>query len=209
MSADLIQDYFRRDLDAAEEEALAQQLQASPEAAERFAALAAGDYKGFALPEPGQAAQGGGRARWLALLAIGIGLATAGTVLWKGRPDGRGSVAVIQDAQDDGFAVVERPEPARPAEAPSAAPAEAARLLVQAQTPRGPFEVRVAGAKAQSGGVFNAQGRRVADLVMLDSRHFRWDGRLEDGKPAGAGPYQLRLDAEGRQLRQWVEIEVR
>lgn len=53
MSApDLIADYYRRDLDADEEEALAAQLEASPEDAARFAQLAAAEYHSFGLPEP-------------------------------------------------------------------------------------------------------------------------------------------------------------
>lgn len=206
MSADLIVDYFRRDLDAAEEESLAQLLAASPEAAERFAALAADDYAAMGLPEPaGQA-----KRRWLPLIALGLAVGGAAAAVWFGRPQAS-RVAVIAQSEDGDFAVVERPQPQAVDAAPQAAPSDEAapRLYVQAQTPRGPFDIRVSGAKAEAVGVFNAQGRRIAGLDALDSRRFRWDGRDEDGKAVSAGPYQLRLEAKGRVLKQWVEIEVR
>jgi hypothetical protein len=196
MSADLIQDYFRRDLDAAEEESLAQRLRASPEATARFAALAAQDYRAMGLTGPDGNREG--RA-WhvLPLIVLSIGLLTALTVLWKGRPQASRAVPA------SGVEVVQLPEAvAKPSSVP-----EASRLLVQAQTPRGPFEIRVSGPKAENGEVFDARGRRFAALQRLDSRRFRWDGRDEDGHPAVPGPYELRVDADGQALKQWVEIE--
>jgi hypothetical protein len=196
MSADLVQAYFRRDLDAAEEESLAQLLQASPEAAARFAALAAADYRGFGLTGPDGNREG--RA-WhvLPLIVLGIGLLTALTVLWKGRPQASRAVPA------NGVDVVQLPE----AVVQATSIPEASRLLVQAQTARGPFEIRVSGPKAENGEVFDARGRRFAALQRLDSRRFRWDGRDEEGHPAPPGPYQFRVDSDGQTLKQWVEIE--
>jgi hypothetical protein len=155
------------------------------------------------LPEPADQA----KRRWLPLIALGIAVGGAATAAWFGRPQGS-RVAVIAQSEDGDFAVVERPRPQSPVE--EAAPVGTApRLFVQAQTPRGPFEIRVSGAKAEAVGVFDAQGRRIAGLDALDSRRFRWDGRDEDGKAVAAGPYQLRLEAKGKLLKQWVEIEVR
>lgn len=203
MSADLIVEYFRRDLDAAEEESLAKLLADSPEAAERFAAAAADDYASMGLPEPGTERQ----RRWLPLIVLGAAAVAVGATAWLGRPQAS-PVAVIAENGDGGFDVVERPHPQAAEEAAPAAE-EAPRLFVQAQTPRGPFDIRVSGAKAEAVGVFNAKGLRIASLQALDSRRFRWDGRDEDGQAVGAGPYQLRLEAKGRLLKQWVEIEVR
>lgn len=209
MSApDLIVDYFRRDLDGAEDEALAAQLQASPAEAERFAQLAAKDYRAFGLPEPGETLQRrAGGLKWLLLLLIvGGGAAFA----WTLRPAKPGVLTVSRD--DAGFDVVERkPAYETPERLPDEAPAavEAPALHVSAETPRGPFDIRVSGAKAEADGVFDAQGRRVADLTALDARRFRWDGRDEQGRLARPGAYQIRLLAQGAALKQWVEIEVR
>lgn len=204
-SNDLIADYFRRDLGEDEDEALARLLQASPEAAERFAAQAAAEYKAFGLPEPTEG--GGGRGLRWALLLIALGGAAA--YFWPAAPEARSVLAVAE--ADDSFAVVRRQAPppaAVEAPAPAAPAAEPARLLVSAQTPRGPFDIRIVGARAGSGSVHNAQGAQVAELQRLDGRSFRWDGRAA-GRTAPAGAYQIRLDAGGEALKQWVEIEVR
>ena len=49
---DLLSEFFARNLDVPEDAALAALLESSPEAAERFAALAQQDYQRLGLPVP-------------------------------------------------------------------------------------------------------------------------------------------------------------
>lgn len=50
-------------------------------------------------------------------------------------------------------------------------------------------------------GVFDIQGRLVRTLVTgprpAGAQEIEWDGRTDDGRPAGAGVYAIRLDAAG------------
>lgn len=204
-SNDLIVDYYRRDLDPGEDEALARLLQDSPAEAERFARLAADEYRGFGLPEPGSGGRSG--LQWGVVLL----LAGAGAWAWMGREDSARQVLSMGE-DSGGFEVVERaprPSPPRAAADEAAPEAPAPGLLVSARTPQGPFDIQVSGAQATADGVYDGQGRRVAGLRAVDPRRFRWDGRDAAGRPAAPGAYQFRLRARGQDLRQWVEIEVR
>lgn len=203
---DLIADYYRRDLDEAEEQALAAELQASPEAAERFAALAAADYQRFGLPEPGDSAPGKGRR--LGILAVVV-LAGAAALAWSLR-DERAKVLAVPEASDE-LREVRRPvAPVSHDEGGNvAAPAAAASLKVSAASALGPFHVSVTGADAQPAGVFDATGRKVGLLRALGARELAWDGRDAQGQPVLPGRYALSVRAGGRVLTKWVEIDVR
>jgi len=199
---DLIVDYYRRDLDDAEEAQLAALLQASPAEAERFAALAADDYRAFGLPDPDAARWRGAWKLAALLLALGAG----GAALWLARPARQAALAV---ADDGGSFEVQAARPQAPQRRPAAEPAETAKIWVSAQTPQGPFDVRVSGAEAEALGVFDAQGRKVGELVDLGDQRFRWSGRDRRDGLAAPGAYQFRLRAGDQVLKQWVEIEVR
>jgi hypothetical protein len=59
-------------------------------------------------------------------------------------------------------------------------------------------------------GVFGAHGERVRSLVNADHEagphEISWDGRNDQGRRVGPGVYFVRLDAEGRSLRQVVTV---
>jgi flagellar hook assembly protein FlgD len=59
-------------------------------------------------------------------------------------------------------------------------------------------------------GVFGAHGERVRSLVNADHEagphEISWDGRDDQGRRVGPGVYFVRLDAEGRSLRQVVTL---
>jgi flagellar hook assembly protein FlgD len=52
--------------------------------------------------------------------------------------------------------------------------------------------------------VYDASGRRIATIVSGDlpagAQGVVWDGRMNDGSPAPAGAYLVRLEADGRAL---------
>lgn len=209
MSApDLIAEYYRRDLDAAEEEALAAQLEASPADAARFAQLAADEYRSFGLPEPKGA--NAHKVPWKGLGAGAAVLLAAGFayMAWPRhpRPLAIEQVDGAYELRDSG------PDAPQPRQARPPAPdadAAAPRLWVSAQSPQGPFDIRVEGAGASRPvGVYSADGSKVAVLREVGQDRYRWDGRV-DGRLARPGAYQLRLVSGETRLRQWVEIEVR
>lgn len=208
MSAqDLIVEYHRRDLSEAEEESLACLLEESPEAALRFAELAADDYSRFGLPEPDR---GGNNGRWMVLLLLGLGGAWA----WTQRPVPAPLAVHTVSEEDGGFSVVRRVAPvsvpAAPVEeAPSAPAAPAPSLEVRSESAAGPFDILVLNGRASAEGIFDGAGRPVGRLREVNGRHFRWDGRDSAGRLVAAGAYQIRLVSGGKPLRQWVEIEVR
>lgn len=203
---DLIADFYRRDLSEAEEDALGAQLQASPEAAERFAALAQQDYSRFGLAEPGDSTPGGRRrAAWVLLLLL-----AGGSWLAYGLRNDRPAVTLIPEAREELREVrrplASAPEPAEAA--PATAPVEA-HLRVSADSAKGPFHAKVEGADASALGVFDDAGRPVGRLRTLGPRDLAWDGRDAQGQAVLPGRYALTVRAGGRVLRQWVEIDVR
>lgn len=210
---DLIADYYRRDLSEAEDDALAAELQASPEAAERFAALAASDYKRFGLPEPGESQEKrrGRKALW-ALLAIVASVALLNQML----SDERAKVVSVPEA-GEALRQVSRPEapvaeetgPEQAVQAAAAPVPVPVRLRVSAESANGPFHVKVEGADAQPLGVFDPAGRPIGRLRATGPRDLSWDGLDASGLAVLPGRYALSVRAGGRELKQWVEIDVR
>jgi hypothetical protein len=214
MSApDLIAEYYRRDLDAAEDESLAALLESSPEASARFASLAADEYRGFGLPEP--KGSGGGQRLPLGYWAGGIAVLLAAGLLWLAWPRHPKPLSIQEDPGAYQLPQPSEPEPEAEAEEPRATAPErrerrAPRLWVSAQTPQGPFDVRVDGSGVSKAlGVYDGEGRSIARLREVGQDRYRWDGRDQQGRLAKPGAYQLRLRSGDEALKQWVEIEVR
>jgi hypothetical protein len=215
---DLIADYFIRNLEPGEDAALAALLESSPEAAERFAALAGQDYQRLGLPVPvvpnpllGRLKYGG-----LGLLVL------AGLLWWWNQPTRTAAVAVGLVPQADSEVPLPRPaaaprryrprmesdlEPrANQASAPESAPP---RLTISMETRQGPFDVKVSGGTAQPVGVLDSGGNVVGRLIPSGPQAWVWDAKGRDGQPVGPGRYRICLLAGDRPLRQWVEIERR
>ena len=185
----LAEDYFKRDLSEAEEAALAEELKASPELAERFADLAASDYRRLGLPLPS-------RPSYLKPLAA-AGLLGLGLIAWWGHespPAERPNLAV----ESGSFHAVEAPA------AQAGSPSSASALLLQVSpVPGGGFDVRLSsGLALASGEVRDIQGRKVAALRGDGKGGGVWDGK------AAPGRYRIvAAPAGGEALSKWVEIE--
>ena len=214
---DLLSDFFARNLDVPEDAALAALLESSPEAAERFAALAQQDYQRLGLPAPVLPNPLLGR-----LKAGALGLLAAGALLWWWTlPTQTLSVAVGRVT-----------EPEREVSLPPMAPRHHAyahhdgedllprtlgqagsdglpRLSIHTETRQGPFTVKVAGGAAQPVGVLDSNGNLVGRLAPSGTGTWVWDTKGKDGKPVIPGRYRICLLAGDRPLRQWVEIERR
>ena len=227
MSApDLIADYFTRNLDVSEDAALAALLDSSAEAAERFAALAAEDYLRLGLPTP---VTPNPQLRYLKMGGLGL-LALAALFAWWTRPQRTQAVAVGVVAQPDKQVALPREthprhRVARPKEEDASEetlqpraqqeprqPGGAhgvPRLSISMETRQGPFDVAVRGGEAQPVGVLDSAGNLVGRLVPSGTQAWVWDAKGKDGKPVAPGRYRVCLLADGKPLRQWVEIERR
>lgn len=216
---DLIADFFTRNLDVAEDAALAALLESSAEAAERFAALAGEDYQRLGLPAPVVPNPLAGR---LKMGAIGLACLAA-LFWWSNQPTRTNAVDVGLVPQADREvslpqATAERHRARRQADEDleprtnSQAPAgETAlpRLSISMETRQGPFDVKVTGGTAQPVGVLDSDGNLVGRLTSAGPQTWAWDAKRRDGKPAAPGRYRICLLAGDQPLRQWVEIERR
>ncbi|HXB98527.1 MAG TPA: hypothetical protein VNZ54_10785 [bacterium] len=211
---DLIADFFTRNLEQSEDAALAALLESSPEAAERFAALAGQDYQRLGLPKP---VPPNPLLAGLKLGGLGL-LALAALFYWWNQPTQTRSVAVGVLSQPDREVSLPRPEPRRPSPGrpdedlqprAQAGPGAAPRLSISMETRQGPFDVKVLGGQAQPVGVLDNAGVLVGRLTPVGPRAWAWDARTKDGAPAAPGRYRICLLAGDRPLRQWVEIERR
>jgi hypothetical protein len=216
---DLIADFFTRNLEVSEDAALAALLESSPEAAERFASLAAQDYQRLGLPAPVAPNP------WLGRLKLGgLGLLVlVGLLWWWNQPSRTDAVAVGTAPQTDSEVALPRPETPQHRAQPQAeedleprANGEASdrsgsapRLNISMETRQGPFDVRVSGGEAQAVGVLDSGGNLVGHLAPVGARAWVWDAKGKDGRPVGPGRYRICLRSGDQPLRQWVEIERR
>jgi hypothetical protein len=208
VSDDLLQDYFRRDLGAAEDEALAKELAASPELTGRFAALAAQDYARLGLPEPAwPGREGRGMKAWLWILAA----SALGVGIWMAVPEHEGPAVFI--ANEDDRVSVEVPQANTPSQArvESTAPASAAlpplaqRLEVRASALG--FAVSLEPGPGQGPlSVQDSLGRGVALVALGADGQWLWRGLDAQGRAVPAGSYRLVATAQGRSLVGLVEI---
>jgi hypothetical protein len=217
---DLIADFFTRNLEVAEDAALAALLESSPEAAERFAGLAADDYQRLGLPAP---VVPNPLVKRLKFGALGLACLAA-LFWWWNQPTQTHAVDVGVVPQADREVSLPQPSAEHRARRQAdedleprtngqdLAPAgEAAvpRLSISMETRQGPFDVKVTGGTAQPVGVLDSGGNLVGRLTPAGPQAWAWDAKRRDGKPAGPGRYRICLLAGDRPLRQWVEIERR
>jgi hypothetical protein len=214
---DLIAEYFTRNLETAEDAALAALLESSHEAAERFAALASEDYQRLGLPAPVVPNPLVKRLKYGALGLLGL----AALLWWWNLPTRTNAVDVGMVPGADREVRLPRPTAEAPRRArrplqedlePRAVAADSVampRLSISMETRQGPFDVKVTGGNAQPVGVLDSSGALVGRLAPAGPLDWVWDAKGKDRKPAPAGRYRICLLAGTRPLRQWVEIERR
>jgi hypothetical protein len=215
---DLLSDFFARSLDVPEDAALAALLESSPEAAERFAALARQDYERLGLPVPvlpnpllgrlkvgGLALLAGGALLWWWTLPTQTMSVAVGTVAGAERevalpsaPGPRHHARLRHDGED-----------LEPRTLDQAGAAGLPRLSIHMESRQGPFTVKVTGGAAQPLGVLDSDGNLVGHLAPSGAGTWVWDTKGKDGGPVAPGRYRICLMAGDRPLRQWVEIERR
>jgi FlgD Ig-like domain len=213
--ADLIQEFFQRDLSEAEQESLNGLLAESPDAASRYENLLEQNYRATGLPRPRLPrslrtlrfpGSGGlaGASPWVKILVLS--LAAAGAALWKFWPRPQAEVRVpsaqtapaavaAQDASRRASLPWVRPQPVKPSE-------EGQELSVVVESPQTALvTVRI----------LDAAGREVRALytgfVQPGRWSFQWDGMLSNGQPAPAGNY--RIDVQSGASHQTKDIKIK
>src|SRR3974390_2790959 len=199
--ADLIEQFFTKDLSEAEHEALSKLLEQSPEAAQKYEGLLEQNYLATGLPQPTlpqglthlPSPSGSllGKGLLLKLLAAGLAVVT-GSLVWKFWPQSTAPVpAAMQQplqrlSQKPAIpAVIQRKlVPVKPlAAGPSQEGQELSVVLDTAQ--KSLVTVRI----------LDPQVREVRALytgfVNPGKWAFQWDGLLQNGEQANAGDYRI------------------
>lgn len=214
--ADLVVENFRRDLNAEEEDLLASQLAASPDDAERFAALAEAEYKRFGLPEPGR--------RWRPapslLWGLGAAALVAGWAAWPASEAAVPRVAVIEtpyrhvEAAPGESSESERPGSARelgaePASDRSGAPRADRLTLENVPGENASLLARVwlPAASVVAVDLKSADGKLVRHLYAGELR--AGAHRLPVRGLSAGGRYEVVLITERGEQRQWAQVEWR
>jgi hypothetical protein len=213
--ADLIQEFFQRDLTEAEQEALSQSLQGSPEEALRYERLLEQNYLATGLPSPslpkglgslpGTAASLASKTVLPQVMAFLVCLAVAGVAVWKFwpktelAPSAPGLAASMEAKPIQALSRV-APEKLRAAR-PQAEGDELSVVVAAAE--RSLVTVRV----------LDPAGHEVRALYtgFVDPGHwsFQWDGRLGDGEPAAPGDYLIDVQSGGAHQTKSLHIHVR
>lgn len=216
--ADLIEQFFQKDLSEAEHAALSRLLQESPDAALKYEGLLEQNYLALGLPQPTlpeglqYLPKGGGSLLGKGVLAklLAVGLVVAGGVLWKFWPKSNVEMpAVIQQPVQQVVqkpslpAVIERKlSPVKPLAAdPAQEGQELSVILNTAQ--KSLVTVRI----------LNAQGMEVRALytgfVNPGKWAFQWDGLLGSGQPADAGDYKIDVQSGESHLSKDIQIKLK
>ncbi|HET9869264.1 MAG TPA: FlgD immunoglobulin-like domain containing protein [bacterium] len=201
--ADLVEEFFKRDLTEAEHEALAGLLGSSPDAALRYEGLLAENYLATGLPSPtlprGLESLPGpgalGNVAWLKIALVAAGLTAAGLALWKFWPK------PVLEVPAPGLQAPARPHPARPQAALPGREGEELSVMVKAPE-KSLVSVRV----------LDGAGKEVRSLytgfVEAGQWAFQWDGLLQDGRPAQAGNYLIDVRSGTAHLTKGIRIKV-
>jgi hypothetical protein len=216
--ADLIEQFFARDLSEAEQEALSKLLQESPEAALKYERLLERNYLATGLPQPilpkglttfpktgGSLA---GKSLLLKLLAVGLA-AVAGGLLWKFWH--KTNMAVPAAIQQPIQQVIQKPSiPAviqkklAPVQPLAAGPSQEGQELS--------VVVNTAQKSLVTVRILDRSGREVRALYtgFVDPGHwaFQWDGLLENGQPANAGDYRIDVQSGATHLSKDIQIKL-
>jgi hypothetical protein len=189
---DLKEQYFRRDLDDEEFEALGRELESSPEASLAMAQRAEAAYLATGLPQP---ALPGRRSHRSLLLGLGGAALLAGLAAWAFWPaeEQESSVALLPQAEYHQTSEAQALPVAAPARALAQASLDAqvdraAKLLwVTVRNPR-PSQARIR--------LFGMDGSVLAVLhdghLEKGDHNFSWDGRA-----MAPGSYRLELSCDG------------
>lgn len=216
--ADLIQEFFTRDLNEAEQEALSKLLSESPEAALSYEGSLERNYLALGLPQPvlppglqyprhigSGAASGNG---WLSLALAGSAL--LGLALWKFWPQAPASLPAPQAVAQRASAAVPKVvmkhalQPPAPIAPQAVGPSqEGQELSVIVEAPHQSLvTVRI----------LDGTGKEVRALytgfVQPGKWAFQWDGLLGNGEPAQAGSYRIDVLSGETHLSKDIRIKL-
>jgi len=208
--ADLIHEFFERELSEAESDALSEQLRLSTDESLRFEGLLESHYlaTGLPLPELPASLQSlplnpGGLSSALGLKLVAVLVAAAGlgyVVLkyWPSAPVPQAALAPMVSLSQP--AMITKLLPVQPKSVSSTATGEELSVVVGTQA-KTLVTVRI----------LNHEGGEVRNLytgfVQPGHWSFQWDGDLSDGVPAPAGAYQI--DVQSGALHQTKEIQIK
>ena len=217
--ADLVQEFFTRDLSEAEHAALSKLLEGSPDAALSYERLLEQNYLATGLPQPTlpkglqslpQSGAGGITGLGSSIKIFLVVLAATGAVLWKFWPQTKAEISmpVQQPAQQilekhltaQVKPAVKKIAPLLPSAAGSTREGQELSVVVDAPQ-RSLVTVRI----------LNPAGKEVRALytgfVEPGRWNFKWDGLLENGEAAGAGDY--RIDVQTGAAHQSKDIRIK
>lgn len=213
---DLVAEFFTRDLTEAEQEALSDLLERSPDAALNYERLVEQNYLATGLPQPtlpkglnslpkpgmGGLTGLGGSAKLLLLIAAAVGIALWNVLPRTGaeNPSSHTKPAVPQGLMNDQPAPMKKQAPLQPSQAQ--APREGEELSVVIDAPKKSLvTVRI----------LNSTGKEVRALytgfVEAGRWNIQWDGLLENGSAADAGNY--RIDVQAGAVHQSKDIRIK
>lgn len=217
--ADLINEFFERELSEAEAESLGDLIRESPEESLRFEGLLAGHYLATGLPSPQLPASllklpgapggwGGAGGLKILLLLAATGLGFLAWKLWpSSAPVPSGPSPAPAALSEAPAAALPRPVPAAkplPVEPQEAGPtAEGEELSVVVDAPQKSLvTVRI----------LNSAGKEVRALytgfVQAGRWDFQWDGLLEDGAAADAGDYRIDVQTGATHMSKEIQIKL-
>jgi hypothetical protein len=217
--ADLVQEFFKRDLSEAEQEALSKLLESSPEAASNYERLLEQNYLATGLPQPTlpkglqslpHPGAGGITSLGGSIKIFLVVLAAAGVALWRYWPQTKVEITtplqqpvqqVLEERQTVHVKPAEKnPAPVQPALAPPNQEGQELSVVVDAPQ-RSLVTVRI----------LDPAGKEVRALytgfVEPGRWNFKWDGLLGNGEAAGAGDY--RIDVQTGAAHQTKDIRIK
>ncbi len=217
--ADLVDEFFKRELSESEAGDLEKLLQESPDAPLRFKALSEQRYMAMGLPAPQlpegvhlpSAPQGMGLSAWIAGAVLTAVVITA--TLWKFWPQASVESNVKTIPAPLPLSAVTAPPPEKSAKTkalppssikpiPAAPAAEGMELSVSVDT-----QTRVLATVR----VLDASGHEVRSLftgfIQPGQWTFKWNGDLADGQPAPAGQYKIDVQTGDSHQLKSIQIQ--
>ncbi len=219
--ADLVQEFFTRELSEAEHAALSKLLESSPDAALSYEKMLQQHYLATGLPQPTlpQGLQslphpgGAGPVGWSgAAKLLLVVLAAGGTALWKFWPQTKMEVplqvqpqTVQQPIEKSSVStlkpVVQKPVPIQPLSAGPGQEGQELSVLVDAPQ-KSLVTVRI----------LDSGGKEVralyAGFVQAGRWDFKWDGLLDNGEAAGTGDYRIDVQAGEAHMSKNIRIKL-
>ena len=216
--ADLIEQFFARDLSEAEHEALTKLVRDSPEAARQYERLLEQNYLATGLPQPTlpnglnslPKTTGNLLGKGVLSKMVAVGLAAvAGTVLWKfwSMPHPSTPPAIQRPVQ------VISPKPAPPALArQKPAPVQPLAAGPGQEGQELSVVVNTAQKSLVTVRILDGQGNEVRAIYtgFVEPGHwsFQWDGLLENGEAANPGNYQIDVQSGETHLSKNIQIKL-